>query len=131
MQRAEPSVRLTTRRVLLPAQRPGAGRNEISSQGWQWGVSELNADISEEQGSPPQEGWFSRENRTRIDDLIAKLQTSNTQEGVSRYHAMAEGYLLGLLDCFHVSAEHHDSVRQYLHNLAIARLKKVKPKGGK
>ncbi|WP_110949115.1 hypothetical protein [Pseudomonas bohemica] len=90
-----------------------------------------DATLSDETGSPPQEGWFSHENRARIDDLIAKLQTSDTKEGVSRYHAMAEGYLLGLLDCYHVSAEHHDAVRQYLHNLAIARLKVVKPKGRK
>jgi hypothetical protein len=43
---------------------------------------------------------------------------------------MAEGYLLGLLDCYHLSAEHHDAVRQYLHNLAIVRLKAVKPRTG-
>ncbi|WP_296256245.1 MULTISPECIES: hypothetical protein [unclassified Pseudomonas] len=91
----------------------------------------LDATLSDEAGSPPQQGWFPVENRARIDALIAKLQTSDTREGVSRYHAMAEGYLLGLLDCYHVSAEHHDAVRQYLHNLAIARLDKVKPKGRK
>lgn len=86
----------------------------------------LDPRLSDESGSPPQEGWFSVENRARIDKLIAKLQTSDTAETVSRYHAMVEGYLLGLLDCYHVSAEHHDAVRQYLHNLAIARLKRVK-----
>lgn len=131
MQRAEPSVRLTTRRVVLPAQRPGAGRNEISSQGWQWGgigVERRHFGRARIAAS----GRLVLQRKSHPDRrLIAKLQTSNTQEGVSRYHAMAEGYLLGLLDCSHVSAEHHDSVRQYLHNLAIARLKKVKPKGGK
>jgi hypothetical protein len=79
-----------------------------------------------EAGMAPQEGWFSREDRARIDELMAKLLTSETREGVSRYHAMAEGYLLGLLDCNHVSQPHHDAVRQYLHNIAIARLKRVK-----
>lgn len=88
----------------------------------------LDTTLSEEAGSPPQDGWFSREHRDRIDELITRLQTSDTRESVSRYHAMAEGYLLGLLDCYHTSAEHHDAVRQYLHNLAIARLKVVKPK---
>jgi hypothetical protein len=68
----------------------------------------MNPDItlSDEDGSPPRPDW----------------------EGVSRYHAMAEGYLLGLLDSNHVSVEHHDAVRQYLHTLAIARLKVIKPK---
>lgn len=88
----------------------------------------LDTTVSEEAGSPPQEGWFSNEHRARIDELIAKLQTSDTRESLSRYHAMAEGYLLGLLDCYHASTEHHDAVRQYLHNLAIARLKVVKAK---
>lgn len=81
----------------------------------------LNADV----GMAPQEGWFSREDRARIDGLLIKLQTSETKESVSRYHAMAEGYLLGLLDCNHVGEQHHDAVRQYLHDLAIARLKVV------
>jgi hypothetical protein len=77
----------------------------------------------DEEGSAPQEGWFSPEDRSRIDDLIGKLLTSNTKEGISRYHAMAEGYLLGLLDCYHVSEEHHDAVTRYLHGLALKRLK--------
>ncbi|MDE1196011.1 MAG: hypothetical protein PW896_12695 [Pseudomonas sp.] len=84
----------------------------------------------DEAGSAPQDGWFSSEHRARVDDLIAKLRTSDTRESVSRYHGMAEGYLLGLLDCYHLSAEHHDAVRQYLHNLAIVRLKAVKPRTG-
>lgn len=88
----------------------------------------LDETFADEAGSPPQDGWFSSENRARFDELIIKLKTSNTQEGISRYHAMAEGYLLGLLDCYHVSVEHHDAVRQYLHNLALARLKVVKPR---
>jgi hypothetical protein len=90
----------------------------------------MNPDItlSDEDGSPPRPDWFSSENRARIDELIGKLKTSDTREGVSRYHAMAEGYLLGLLDSNHVSVEHHDAVRQYLHTLAIARLKVIKPK---
>ncbi|MDC6380515.1 hypothetical protein BW687_010060 [Pseudomonas graminis] len=84
--------------------------------------------LTDDAGSPPQQDWFSNEHRGRIDELIAKLKTSDTKESVSRYHAMAEGYLLGLLDSYHVSTEHHDAVRQYLHNLAIARLKAVKPR---
>lgn len=87
----------------------------------------LDADI----GMPPQDGWFSIEDRARIDGLLTKLQTSETRESVSRYHAMAEGYLLGLLDCNHVSEQHHDAVRQYLHELAIARLRVVKTKAPK
>jgi hypothetical protein len=82
----------------------------------------------DEAGSPPQDGWLGHEHRARIDALIIKLKTSDTRESVSRYHGMAEGYLLGLLDSYHVSTEHHDAVRQYLHTLAIARLKIVKPK---
>ena len=88
----------------------------------------LHTPLTDDAGSPPQPGWFSNEHRTRIDELITRLNTSATRESVSRYHAMAEGYLLGLLDSYHVSEEHHDAVRQYLHNLAIARLKAVKPK---
>lgn len=87
----------------------------------------LDTHLKDETGSPPQEGWFSAEHRTRLETLIAKLKTSDTREGVSRYHAMAEGYLLGLLDCYHVNEAHHDAVRQYLHTLAVARLKTVKP----
>ncbi|MFJ5295731.1 hypothetical protein ACIQAL_04280 [Pseudomonas sp. NPDC088368] len=91
----------------------------------------MSADATplDETGSPPQDGWFSAEHRARIDELIVKLKTSDTRESVSRYHGMAEGYLLGLLDGYHVGVEHHDAVRQYLHSLAIARLKVVKPKG--
>jgi hypothetical protein len=77
-------------------------------------------------GSPPQEGWFSNENRAQIDGLLAKLQTSETKESVSRYHAIIEGYLLGLLDCNHVSAEHYDTVMLYLRDVTIKRLKSVK-----
>lgn len=80
-------------------------------------------------GSPPQEGWFSNENRAQIDNLLAKLQTSETRESVSRYHAIIEGYLLGLLDCNHVSEAHYDSVMLYLHDCAIKRLKSVKVRG--
>jgi hypothetical protein len=87
-----------------------------------------NTMASDEAGSPPRDGWFSNEHRARIDELVAKLNTSDTRESVSRYHAMAEGYLLGLLDGYHVSVEHHDAVRQFLHDLAISRLKAVKPK---
>lgn len=88
----------------------------------------LDTNLKDEAGSPPQEGWFSAEHRARLENLIAQLQTSDTKESVSRYHAMAEGYLLGLLDCYHVSEAHHDAVRQYLHILAVARLKAVKPR---
>jgi hypothetical protein len=88
----------------------------------------LDTNLKDEAGSPPQEGWLSTEHRARLESLIAKLQTSDTKESVSRYHAMAEGYLLGLLDCYHVSEEHHDAVRQYLHHLAVKRLKAVKPR---
>ncbi|MFJ3486880.1 hypothetical protein ACIPL1_26225 [Pseudomonas sp. NPDC090202] len=91
----------------------------------------LDEKLSDDAGSAPQKDWFSNEDLARIDELIGKLQTSDTREGISRYHAMAEGYLLGLLDCYHVSAEHHDAVRQHLHNLAIARLKVVKVKARK
>ena len=90
----------------------------------------LDTNPKDEAGSPPQEGWFSVEHLARLESLIGKLQTSDTRESVSRYHAMAEGYLLGLLDCYHVSAEHHDAVRQYLHIMAIKRLKAVKSKPG-
>ncbi|WP_455912933.1 hypothetical protein [Pseudomonas syringae] len=88
----------------------------------------LHTPLTDDTGSAPQQDWFSEEHRARIDELIARLNTSDTRESVSRYHAMAEGYLLGLLDSYHVSVEHHDAVRQYLHNLAIARLKAVNPK---
>jgi hypothetical protein len=88
----------------------------------------LDAQHLSDEGSAPQEGWFSAKDRARIDDLIGKLLTSNTKEGLSRYHAMAEGYLLGLLDCNHVSEEHHDAVTRYLHNLAIERLKRLAQK---
>lgn len=77
-------------------------------------------------GSPPQEGWLSSANRVQFDDLLAKLKTSETKESVSRYHAIIEGYLLGLLDCNHVSKEHYDIVMLYLHDVAIKRLKSVK-----
>jgi len=86
-------------------------------------LDELDAQDLDQEGSAPQDGWFSAQDRERIDDLIGKLLTSNTKEGISRYHAMAEGYLLGLLDCYHVSEEHHDAVTRYLHNLALKRLK--------
>jgi hypothetical protein len=88
----------------------------------------LDTNLKDDAGSPPQDGWFSDEHRARLENLIAKLQTSDTKESVSRYHAMAEGYLLGLLDCYHLSEEHHDAVRQYLHILAVKRLKAVKPR---
>jgi hypothetical protein len=90
----------------------------------------LDTNLKDEAGSPPQDGWFSVEHRVRLESLIAKLQTSDTKESVSRYHAMAEGYLLGLLDCYHVSGEHHNAVRQYLHILAVKRLKAIKPRIG-
>jgi len=90
----------------------------------------LDTNLKDEAGSPPQEGWFSGEHRARLEGLIAKLQTSDTKESVSRYHAMAEGYLLGLLDCYHVSEEHHDAVRQYLHILAVKCLRAVKSRTG-
>lgn len=83
-------------------------------------------DTAEGTGSPPQDGWLAAEHRQRLEGLIRQLETSNTRESVSRYHAMAEGYLLGLLDCNHVSAQHHDAVNPYLHTLALRRLKRVK-----
>jgi hypothetical protein len=88
----------------------------------------LDTNLKDEAGSPPHVGWFSAEHLARLENLIAKLQTSNTKESFSRYHAMAKGYLLGLLDCYHVSAEHHGAVRQYLHILAVKRLRAVKPR---
>jgi len=84
-------------------------------------------DTADDAGLPPQDGWLALEHRARLDGLIHKLDTSTTRESVSRYHAMAEGYLLGLLDCNHISAPHHDAVSQYLHTLALRRLKRVKP----
>jgi hypothetical protein len=91
----------------------------------------LDTNLKDETGSPPHEGWLSIEHRARFESLIAKLQTSDTKESLSRYHAMAEGYLLGLLDCYHVSEEHHDAVKQLLHILAVKRLKVVKPRASK
>ena len=79
----------------------------------------LGTNLKDEAGSPPQDGWFSDEHRAQLENLIAKLQTSDTKESVLRYLTMAEGYLLGLLDCYHVSEEHHDAVRQHHHILAV------------
>lgn len=80
-----------------------------------------------EAGCSPEVDWLTPEHRERFDDLVARLRESHTQETISRSHAIAEGYLLGLLDCNYISEPHHFSVKLYLHNLAITQLKTVKP----
>lgn len=79
-----------------------------------------------ETGRAPEPGWLTTEHRERFDELVARLQGSDTQETISRCHAIAEGYLLGLSDCNYMSETHHVLVRLYLHNLAIAQLKTIK-----
>lgn len=55
----------------------------------------LEKNLKDEAGSPPHVRWFSAEHLPRRENLIGKLQTSDTKERVSRYNAIAEGICWG------------------------------------